>query len=82
MTSVEQLQKDITSARTALARLEGQQEVNKAELDKLYAEAKEIGIAPDKLADEALLIQGDVEVAVKGVDAELDVLTEGALQID
>ena len=78
MNSVEQIQKDITSARTALARLEGQQEGNQEELAKLHAEAKELGIAPDKLAEEADRIQEDVEAAVKGVGAEVDVLEEGA----
>ncbi len=72
--TIEQLRKDIDSARTDLARLEGQQQSAVAELAKLEAEAKELGLDPTNLIGESTRIRDDVNTAVSAVREEIDSL--------
>lgn len=74
--SIEQLQKDITSARTDLTRLETQQEGSAAEITKMEAEVQGLGIEPDNLTKEVARIREDVNTAVKAVQAEMRALEE------
>ena len=74
--TIDQLRKDIASARTDLARLEGQQQSAAEELSKLEAEAKELGLDPDGLAAAASQIREDVNIALESVQADIQELKE------
>ncbi len=72
--TIEQLRKDIDSARTDLARLEGQQQSAVAELSKLEAEATELGLDPTNLMGESTRIRDDVNTVVSVVREEIDAM--------
>lgn len=73
--TIEQLRKDIESARADLIRIESQQEGAQKELAGLNQEVGELGLDPTNLYGEANRIAEDVETAVEGVQAEVDALT-------
>ncbi len=72
MLTIDQLRKDIGSARTDLARIEGQQESAQEELTKLEEEVQSLGLDPKNLYAEANRIMEDVQVALVGVRQEVD----------
>lgn len=74
--TIEQLKKDMESARADLIRIENQQEGAKDERTKLIQEATDLKADPDALYEEANRITEDVHTAVAGVRAEIDGLTE------
>jgi predicted nucleic acid-binding Zn-ribbon protein len=74
--TIEQLRKDIESARTDLTRLEGQQESAQEELVKLEEEAQNLGIDPAHLTSEAVRIMDDVAEALVGIREEMQVLVK------
>jgi uncharacterized protein involved in exopolysaccharide biosynthesis len=74
--TIDQLRKDMDSARNDLARIDGQQQGAREELTKLEVEAGELGIAPDKLNEEATRITEDVYTALQAVQAETQALTK------
>ncbi|KKN84421.1 hypothetical protein LCGC14_0288830 [marine sediment metagenome] len=76
--TVDQLRKDIASAHTDLARLEGQQQSAETELAKLEAEATELGLDPSDLTGAATQIRGDVDIAVTAVREEIQALKKEA----
>ncbi len=76
--TIDQLRKDIESARTDLARLEGQQQSAETELSKLEAEAKELGLDPNGLAEAASQIRGDVNIALASVHDDIQALKKEA----
>ena len=77
--TIDQLRKDITSARTDLTRLETQQEGAVAEKTKLEAEAKELGAADvTELNSKAVAIRADVNAAITSVREEMQSLQEEA----
>lgn len=75
---IDQLRKDIESARTDLARIEGQQESAQEELAKLEEEAQGLGLDPKKLAAEANRIADDVNAALTGVREEVEAVARRA----
>lgn len=72
--TIDQLRKDMDSARTDLARIEGQQESAQEELTRLEAESRELGFEPENLSTEANRIMGDVNEALVGVRREVEAL--------
>lgn len=72
--TTEQLRNDIESARTDLARLEGQQQSAEKELVKLEAEATELGLDSNNLLGAASQIREDVDTAVTAVRGEIQAL--------
>jgi chromosome segregation ATPase len=74
--TIDQLRRDIDSARTDIARIEGQQESAQEELTRLKTEVEGMGLDPANLDTEATRIQEDVDVAVKAVQAETQALTK------
>ena len=76
--TTEQLRKDIDSARTDLARLEGQQQSAEEELAKLEAEATELGLDPNDLTGAASQIREDVHTAVTALREAIQALKKEA----
>ncbi len=74
--TIDQLRKDIESARSDVLRIEGQQESAGEELTALKAEAGEMGIAPTKLREEADRIVEDVNEAYEGVRDSVEALSK------
>ena len=72
--TIDQLRKDIESASGDVLRIEGQQESAGEELAALKAEAKDMGIAPTQLREEADRIVGDVNEAYGGVKDSIEAL--------
>ena len=72
--TIDQLRKDMESARNDVVRIEGQQESAGEELTALQAEAGEMGIAPKKLREEADRIVEDVSEAYGGVRDSIQAL--------
>ncbi len=70
-TNITQLRKDMDSCRSDLAKIEGQQESAETEIATLNKEAKELGIDPDDLREEADRIIDDVQEALGAVRGEV-----------
>ncbi len=73
--TVDQLKRDIDSARADLIRIESQQDTAQKEMAKLEEEVRELGLDAANLYGEANRIAEDVHTAVTGIQEEIATLT-------